>query len=125
MKKLADSNGNSDQKERLQKVLASCGVASRRKSEEMILSGRVSVNGEVVRTLGTKVSPENDQIRVDGKTIRSEEKAIFVLNKPTGYICTNIETHGRKKAVDLIKTRLKLFTVGRLDMESEGLILVT
>ena len=116
-----------DNEMRLQHFLAKCGVASRRASEKFILDGRVSVNGEVIRTLGTKVE-RDDEIAVDGKKIAFEEhKRYVLLNKPAGYICSAYDERGRPLAVDLIKSNYteRLFNVGRLDMFSSGLIIFT
>ena len=110
--------------ERIQKVIAASGICSRRKAEELILEGRVSVNGNVISTLGYKVD-ENDKIEVNGKELTKETKEYYILNKPKGYICTSKDTHGRKTVVDLIKTNSRLFTVGRLDYDTTGLILLT
>lgn len=115
-------------KKRLSKTLAAAGVASRRASEQMIFDGRVSVNGEIVLLPQTMVSLEEDQILVDEKPIEQEEsKVYFALNKPRGYLCTNKRLSKRMKLViDLFSdVKRRLFTVGRLDKETEGLILVT
>ncbi len=116
-----------DNEIRLQLYLARCGVASRRGSESYITDGRVSVNGEVVKTLGTKVSMK-DSVFVDGKQIfLEEEKKYVVLNKPAGYVCSLNDEKNREVAADLLKPYFKerLFNVGRLDMFSEGLIIFT
>jgi len=111
--------------ERLQKTLASAGIASRRKSEELILAGRVAVNGQTVRELGIKVS-ENDEITVDGKKVNSEaKKRLFLLNKPVGYVSTCKDTHNRKTILELLPKVAGLHPVGRLDKETSGLLLVT
>ena len=111
---------------RLQKHLAEAGIASRRRCEQLIEQGRVSVNGQPVRMLGTKVDPEHDSVRVDGKPIVIERKVYIALNKPAGFLCTSHDTHGRKRAVDLLPRSLpRLYTVGRLDKDTEGLILLT
>ncbi len=114
-------------KERLQKVMARAGVASRRKCEELISSGRVTVNGNVARVLGTKVNPERDIIRVDGKNINLDKaKVYFMLNKPRGVVTTVHDPRGRKKVTDLVDTAgVRVFPIGRLDMDSEGLLLLT
>lgn len=112
---------------RLQHYMAECGVASRRACEKIILSSRVSVNGNIVSVLGTKVSP-SDIVAVDGKEIKKElEKRYVLLNKPPGYVCTSNDEKGRRCAVDLLKERYseRLYSVGRLDMYSEGLIIFT
>nr|WP_318714927.1 pseudouridine synthase [uncultured Treponema sp.] len=112
---------------RLQQYMARCGVASRRASEEIIISGRVTVNGELVTTLGTKVSAK-DEVCVDGKKIALEEtKRYIILNKPAGYVCSSSDEKGRPIALDLLKEKYseRLFNVGRLDMFSCGLIIYT
>jgi len=112
---------------RLQAFLAHCGVASRRASEQIILDGRVSVNGNIITELGTKVS-NNDEICVDGKKISLEERKLYILmNKPAGYVCTQSDEKGRDIAVDLLKEKYseRLYNVGRLDMFSRGAILFT
>jgi 23S rRNA pseudouridine2605 synthase len=112
--------------ERLQKVLAHAGVASRRACEELIRQGRVQVNGQVVTELGTKVDPNQEEIRVDGTPIvTSVEKVYLILNKPPGYISTAHDPWGRPTVLDLIPHQERLYPVGRLDAESEGLLLLT
>lgn len=123
------SNDQNIQKEemRLQQYMARCGVASRRASEEIIISGRVTVNGELVTTLGTKVSAK-DEVCVDGKKIALEEtKRYIILNKPAGYVCSSSDEKGRPIALDLLKEKYseRLYNVGRLDMFSCGLIIYT
>lgn len=122
-------NNENNQKEemRLQQYMARCGVASRRASEEIITSGRVTVNGELVTTLGTKVS-SRDTVCVDGNEISLEEtKRYILLNKPAGYVCSSSDEKGRQIALDLLKETYseRLFNVGRLDMFSSGLIIYT
>jgi 23S rRNA pseudouridine2605 synthase len=112
-------------RQRLQKVLAAAGVDSRRKCEELILSGAVSVNSEVVDTLPAFVDPQTDVITVSGKRIRAEQKVYFLLNKPKGVICTNFDPQGRKRAIDLVPCRQRIFCVGRLDADTTGLIILT
>ncbi|WP_318712628.1 pseudouridine synthase [Treponema sp.] len=112
---------------RLQQYMARCGVASRRASEEIIISGRVTVNGELVTTLGTKVSAK-DEVCVDGKKIALEEtKRYIILNKPAGYVCSSSDEKGRPIALDLLKEKYseRLYNVGRLDIFSCGLIIYT
>lgn len=113
--------------ERLQKILAEAGVASRRASERLMLEGRVRVNGRVVTELGSRADPEVDTISVDGQTLRSAPPLVYlVLNKPRGYVTTAHDEQGRPAVMDLVyKTRERVFPVGRLDMESEGLLLLT
>jgi len=111
--------------QRLQKVLAAAGVASRRKCEELILEGAVRVNGRVVNKLPVFVDAEKDAITVNGKKIRPERKVYYLLNKPKGVICTSSDPQGRKKAIDLVPARERIFCVGRLDIDSTGLIILT
>lgn len=111
--------------ERLQKVLAHAGVASRRKCEKLILQGRVRVNGQVVTQLGTKVDPVQDAIEVDGQPIALEEKVYVLLHKPRGYLSDTRDFRGRSSALSLVPDRERLYPVGRLDAESEGLLLLT
>ncbi len=111
--------------ERLQKILAQAGIASRRRAEEMILAGRVRVNGQVVNTLGVQVDPASDKILVDNYPVALESKAYFILNKPRGYISDRDDTGGFKTALDMIPGNLRLFAAGRLDMNSEGLLFLT
>lgn len=113
-------------RERLQKVLASAGLASRRHCEEYIVDGRVTIDGKVVTTLGIKVDPETQRVCVDGERIKIERRQYFLVNKPSGVISTNADPNGRPRVVDLLPPwKGRLFTVGRLDEGSEGLVLVT
>jgi pseudouridine synthase len=112
-------------KQRLQKVLAAAGVNSRRKCEELILSGAVRVNRKVVDKLPVFVDPEKDIITVDGKKLKAARKVYFLLNKPKGVICTNNDPQGRKKAIDIIPTDQRIFCVGRLDIDTSGIIILT
>ncbi|ADL13181.1 pseudouridine synthase [Acetohalobium arabaticum] len=112
--------------ERLQKVMSQAGVASRRKSEDIITAGRVEVNGEVVTELGTKVDPEQDTIKVDGQQIKREKLVYLLLNKPQGYITTVDDPHNRRTVIDLIQdVSQAVHPVGRLDKDTEGLLLLT
>jgi 23S rRNA pseudouridine2605 synthase len=113
--------------ERLQKVMARAGVASRRHSEELITAGRVTVNGEVVTSLGTKVDPDRDEIAVDGRAIATGvEKAYLALNKPPGFVTTMSDPQGRPTVADFLPPEPPgLFAVGRLDMDTDGLLLIT
>lgn len=112
---------------RLQKFMATCGVASRRKSEKIILDGRVKVNGKIITELGTKINPEKDIVKVDNKIIELEENDIYILlNKPVGYVTTTKEQFGRKKVLDLIKgVKERIYPVGRLDYDTSGLLILT
>lgn len=113
--------------ERLQKYIASCGIASRRKAEELITLGKVKVNGVVVTTLGTKVSGD-DVVEVLGKTINKENKVYFVINKPRGVLCTVDDPKKRKTVIDILPDSLKqyrLFPVGRLDYDTKGVLILT
>jgi len=113
--------------ERLQKIIAAAGVASRRKAEELISAGRVVVNGNIVRELGTKADPEHDHIRVDGKLLQGPERNTYVvLNKPKGYVTTVSDEKKRPTVMDLVtKVKGRVYPVGRLDWASEGLLLMT
>ena len=112
--------------ERLQKLISSCGLASRRTAEEWINAGRVTVNGQVA-LLGTKADPERDDIRVDGNPLRSgEQRTYLMLNKPRGYVTTLSDEKGRKTVADLVSgCPARVWPVGRLDMDSEGLLVMT
>lgn len=112
--------------ERLQKVMARAGIASRRASEAMIVAGRVSVNGERVTELGTKVDPSTDHITVDGKALTAAEPSCYMaLFKPAGYISSSSDPHGGRLAMDLVPASPRVCPVGRLDRDSEGLMLLT
>ncbi len=112
--------------ERLQKYLARCGVASRRASEQIITSGRVRVNGQRAVELGTSVDPERDRVEVDGRAVRPPATQSYIaLNKPIGVVSTASDTRGRRTVLDLVPGDARLFPVGRLDYDSEGLILLT
>jgi 23S rRNA pseudouridine2605 synthase len=111
--------------QRLQKVLAAAGVDSRRKCEELILKGFVRVNRKVVDELPTFVDPEKDIITVDGRKIQAARKVYYLLNKPSGVICTSSDPQGRKKAIDIIPTNQRIFCVGRLDADTSGIIILT
>lgn len=114
-------------RERLQKILAAAGVASRRKAEEIITAGRVSVNGAVVTELGTKADPDSDEIKVDGKPLKKSQAPLYyMLNKPKGYVTTVSDPEGRATVMDLLpKNIARIYPVGRLDYGSEGLLLLT
>jgi len=111
---------------RLQKYLADAGVASRRAAEEMITAGRIFVNGKVADILGTKVDPEKDKVTVDGRSVKqNRESVVMMLNKPRGYVCSAKKFPGEKNIFDLIEYRYRIYPIGRLDKDSEGLILLT
>ncbi|HET9280647.1 MAG TPA: pseudouridine synthase [Candidatus Angelobacter sp.] len=113
--------------ERLQKIIAAAGIASRRKAEELIAQGRVSVNGHTVTELGSKADLATDHIKVDGKLLRGAERHIYLLlNKPKGYVTTVSDPEGRPTVMDLVKNvGARIYPVGRLDWSSEGLLLMT
>lgn len=119
--------GGSHTMERLQKLLSAAGIASRRASEELILQGRVEVNGEIVRTLGTKADPATDTIKVDGRRLRFDNRPRYILlNKPKGVVTTRTDPQRRRTVIDLLKgIREYVYPVGRLDYDSEGLLLLT
>lgn len=111
---------------RLQKFLADCGVASRRAAEQIILAGRVAVNGQTVQELGTKVEPAKDRVTVDGQPARVRRRLYVALNKPPGYICTRHDPEQRRTIGELLPREWgHLYSVGRLDHDSEGLIFLT
>ena len=116
--------------ERLQKLIAQAGLASRRAAEEMILNGEVTVNGQVITELGTKADPEKDHIKVRGKLINTKltgerELSYILLNKPKGYLSSAADPQGRPTVTQLVKGFGRLFPVGRLDFNTEGLIILT
>ncbi len=113
--------------ERLQKIIAAAGIASRRHAEEMIQQGRVSVNGQIVSELGSKADLEHDHIRVDGKLLHGAERHVYlVVNKPKGYVTTVTDPEGRPTIMDLVRRiHTRVYPVGRLDYNSEGLLLMT
>ena len=111
---------------RLQKYLADAGIAPRRKAEELIKQGKVYVNGKIVNELGTKVTPNVDEIRYEGKKVEIEEKYIYILlNKPIGYVTTVKDQFNRDSVMDLVKIRKRLVPVGRLDMYTSGALILT
>ena len=111
---------------RLQKFLASCGVASRRKCEELILEGKIEVNGNVVTELGRKINPQNDKVKYQGKLVKMDEEKIYILlNKPIGYVTTAKEQFGRDMVLDLVKVNKRIVPVGRLDMYTSGALILT
>lgn len=111
--------------QRLQRALASAGLGSRRDCEALIEEGRVEVDGKVVTQLGTKVNPRKQKIRVDGSPVKFGRLQYFAVNKPPGVVSTSKDPSGRMRVIDLIKTKERVYNVGRLDKSSEGLILVT
>lgn len=113
--------------QRLQKIIAAAGIASRRKAEELITGGLVSVNGQVVTELGSKADPERDHIRVNGKLLHGPERHLYLLiNKPKGYVTTLRDPEGRPTVMDLLHgVGARVYPVGRLDYASEGLLLLT
>jgi 23S rRNA pseudouridine2605 synthase len=112
--------------ERLQKYMADCGIASRRKCEEIILEGRVKVNKEVVKELGYKIDRDKDIVSVDNQAIQPEERKVYIaLNKPVGYVSTVKDERGRKTLLDLVKVEERIYPIGRLDYDTSGLILLT
>lgn len=111
---------------RLQKFLADAGVASRRASEQIILEGRVDVNGRTVRELGAKIDPLHDRVRVDGRPLKAKKKLYLAVHKPPGYICSRTDPEQRRCVGDLLPAEWNnLYSVGRLDFKSEGLIFFT
>lgn len=123
--RMAKSPSSDSSQQRLHKILAEAGIGSRRKCEEIIQAGRVEVDGEFVTELGTQVDPAKQKITVDGQRIRPRRKQYFALNKPPGVVSTNFDPEGRTRVVDLVPQDERLFTIGRLDRASEGLIIVT
>jgi 23S rRNA pseudouridine2605 synthase len=110
---------------RLQKILSAAGIDSRRNCEQLILDGQVRVNGKVVDTLPAFADADRDTITVNGKIISAVQKIYYLLNKPRGVICTNSDPQGRRKAIDLVPSKQRIFCVGRLDVDSSGLIILT
>ena len=111
---------------RLNKFLSSAGVASRRKCEELITAGRVSVNGKVVTALGTTINEKKDIVALDGKNLVMPKEFVYLkMNKPKGYACTKSDEKGRKTIFDLVESDVRLIHVGRLDYNTEGLIFLT
>lgn len=110
--------------ERLQKYISECGIASRRKAEELILAGKVKVNGEVVKTLGTKVN-SGDMVSVNGQILTNEAKEYYLLNKPREVISSVSDDKHRKTVVDFINTDKRIYPIGRLDYDTTGIILLT
>lgn len=114
------------EKVRLQKYLANCGIASRRKAEELILQGKVTVNKKVVTELGTKIEPNKDVVEFNGKKVTLNEEYVYILlNKPIGYVTTAKDQFNRDSVLDLVKTNKRLVPVGRLDMYTSGALILT
>ena len=112
--------------ERLQKYLANNGIAARRKCEELILNGKIEVNGSTVFELGTKVNPDKDEVKYNGKVVKLEDEKIYILlNKPIGYVTTAKEQFGRDMVLDLVKVNKRIVPVGRLDMYTSGVLILT
>ena len=112
--------------ERLQKYMASCGIASRRKCEELILAGKVTVNGKYIKELGTKIKIDTDIVEYNGSVIKPESKKVYILlNKPEGYITSVKDEKDRKTVLDIVKVKERIFPIGRLDYDSSGLIILT
>ena len=114
--------------DRLQKILSRHGLASRREAEQMILSGRVCINGKIITELGTKADPESDRIEVDGKLLQTDPpKFVYLLlNKPTGIVCTCEDPQGRKTVLDMLPSQYQhIYPVGRLDYDSSGALILT
>lgn len=111
---------------RLQKYLADCGIASRRKCEELILQGKVEVNNKKVTELGTKINPQKDQVKYDGKIVEEENDKVYILlNKPIGYVTTVKDQFSRDTVLDLVKVNKRIVPVGRLDMYTSGALILT
>ena len=111
---------------RLQKYLAECAVASRRKSEELIKNGKIQVNGKIVTELGTKINPDTDIVEYNGKVIKPETQKVYILlNKPIGYVTTTKDQFKRDSVTDLVKIGKRLVPVGRLDMYTSGALILT
>ncbi|MFQ3592124.1 MAG: pseudouridine synthase, partial [Gemmataceae bacterium] len=111
---------------RLNKFLAHAGLGSRRHCDDLIASGRIRVDGHVVREMGTRIDPQTAQVELDGQPVRPERHVYWLVNKPVGYLCTNHDPDGRPRAIDLVPhVGERVYTVGRLDEDSEGLLLLT
>ena len=116
----------SDDTVRLNRFLASAGICSRRAADQLISTGRVSINGKVVSELGVRIDPMVDDVRLDGQRVLQEKKVYVLFNKPKGVVCTNARNEQRKRVIDFLeKVKGRVYTIGRLDADSEGLILLT
>ena len=125
---MAENFFGADDLERLQKLIARAGICSRREAEKIILAGRVTVDGKIVRELGAKADPSQNKIRVDGKILHFDTEKIYILlNKPRGYVSTVKDERGRKTVLDLLGENFseRVYPVGRLDLNSEGLLILT
>ena len=112
--------------ERLQKYIANCGICSRRKAEELILEGKISVNGKVITELGTKINPKKDRVVYDGKEVKESKEHVYILlNKPIGYVTTLKDQFNRDSVLDLVKVEKRVVPVGRLDMYTSGALILT
>jgi 23S rRNA pseudouridine2605 synthase len=110
---------------RLNKYLSECGIASRRKSDELINEGRVSVNGKLIFELGTKINTDTDEVFIDGEKLKSQKKVYYLLNKPKGVITSTKDEKNRTTVTDLIRSKEKIFPVGRLDFNTTGVLILT
>ncbi|MFC2103148.1 pseudouridine synthase [Bacteroidota bacterium] len=110
---------------RINKFIADSGITSRRKAEEIIMQGRVSVNNNVILELSYRINPEKDDVRIDGERIKVKQSIYYLLNKPKGVVSTTDDEKKRKTVVDLIKTKEKIYPVGRLDYNTTGVLLIT
>jgi 23S rRNA pseudouridine2605 synthase len=110
---------------RLNKFLSECGIDSRRKVEELILEGRITVNDEIITNLAYKVDPVTDSVFLDGEKLKQQKKVYYLMNKPKGYVSTTSDEKNRNTVIDLIKTNIKIFPVGRLDFNTTGVLFLT
>lgn len=111
---------------RINKYIAKCGICSRRKADELIVNGKVSINGNVNTNLGFMIDENKDIVKIDNKEIKVEEDKVYImLNKPKGYVTTNNEQFGRSSILDLVHENVRVYPIGRLDMYTEGLLLLT
>ena len=111
---------------RLQKFIADCGITSRRKAEELILKGKIKVNGKVVTELGTKINPQKDVVIYNDRQIQNDNKYVYILlNKPIGYVTTVKDQFSRDSVLDLVKVKERIVPVGRLDMYTSGALILT